>query len=127
MAPAQVEGLLTAVILGVIIGGRMGYALFYQPGGYLSDPLSILRIWEGGMSFHGGLIGVTVAAWIFCRRIGAPPLQVADAMAMVVAIGIGLGRVANFINAELWGRPTDCPGASSFPVRPRRPAPDPWA
>ncbi len=115
MRPDQVEGLLTAVILGVIIGGRMGYALFYQPGGYMSDPLSILRIWEGGMSFHGGLLGVTVAVYIFCRRNGFPPLQVADAMAMVVAIGIGLGRVANFINAELWGRPTDLPWGVVFP------------
>lgn len=115
MRPDQVEGLLTAVILGVIIGGRMGYALFYQPGGYLADPLSILRIWEGGMSFHGGLIGVAIAAYIFCRRGGFPPLQIADAMAMVVAIGIGLGRVANFINAELWGRPTDMPWGVVFP------------
>ena len=115
MRPEQVEGLLTAVILGVIIGGRMGYALFYQPGGYLSDPLSILRIWEGGMSFHGGLAGVAVAAFIFCRRNAIPPLQVADAMAMVVAIGVGLGRVANFINAELWGRPTDLPWGVIFP------------
>jgi phosphatidylglycerol:prolipoprotein diacylglycerol transferase len=125
MAPAQVEGLLTAVILGVIIGGRMGYALFYQPGGYLSDPLSILRIWEGGMSFHGGLIGVTVAAWIHCRRIGAPPLQIADAMAMVVAIGIGLGRIANFINAELWGRPTDVPWGVIFPGEAAQACPGP--
>jgi phosphatidylglycerol:prolipoprotein diacylglycerol transferase len=115
MRPEQVEGLLTAVVLGVILGGRIGYALFYQPGGYLSDPLSILRIWEGGMSFHGGLIGVALAAWIFCRRNGIPPLQVADAMSMVVAIGIGLGRVANFINAELWGRPSDVPWAVIFP------------
>jgi phosphatidylglycerol:prolipoprotein diacylglycerol transferase len=103
----------------------MGYALFYQPGGYLSDPLSILRIWEGGMSFHGGLIGVAVAAWIFCRRIGAPPLRVADAMAMVVAIGIGLGRVANFINAELWGRPTDLPWGVVFPGEAAQACPGP--
>jgi phosphatidylglycerol:prolipoprotein diacylglycerol transferase len=115
MRPEQVEGLLTAVVIGVILGGRMGYALFYQPGGYLSDPLSILRIWEGGMSFHGGLIGVALAALVFCRRNGSPTLQVADAMAMVVAIGIGLGRIANFINAELWGRPSDLPWAVIFP------------
>ena len=125
MRPEQVEGLLTAVILGVIIGGRMGYALFYQPGGYLADPLSILRIWEGGMSFHGGLIGVAVAAWIYCRRNGAPPMQIADAMAMVVAIGIGLGRVANFINAELWGRPTDMPWGVIFPGEAAQACPGP--
>jgi phosphatidylglycerol:prolipoprotein diacylglycerol transferase len=125
LRPDQVEGLLTAVILGVIIGGRMGYALFYQPGGYLSDPLSILRIWEGGMSFHGGLIGVAVAGYIFCRRTGAPPLQIADAMAMVVAIGIGLGRVANFINAELWGRPTDLPWGVIFPGEAAQACPGP--
>jgi phosphatidylglycerol:prolipoprotein diacylglycerol transferase len=117
MRPDQVEGLLTAVVLGVILGGRFGYVLFYQPGGYLSDPLSILRIWEGGMSFHGGLIGVAVAAWIFCRRNAIPLLQVADAMAMVVAIGLFLGRIANFINAELWGRPSDLPWAVVFPGR----------
>jgi len=125
MRPEQVEGLLTAVILGVIIGGRMGYALFYQPGGYLSDPLSILRIWEGGMSFHGGLVGVAVAAFIFCRRNAIPPLQVADAMAMVVAIGVGLGRVANFINAELWGRPTDLPWGVIFPGEAAQACPGP--
>jgi phosphatidylglycerol---prolipoprotein diacylglyceryl transferase len=125
MRPEQVEGLLTAVILGVILGGRIGYALFYSPGGYLSDPLSILRIWEGGMSFHGGLLGVAAAAWIFCRRNAIPPLQVADAMAMVVAIGIGLGRVANFINAELWGRPSDVPWAVIFPGEAAQACPGP--
>jgi phosphatidylglycerol:prolipoprotein diacylglycerol transferase len=125
LRPEQVEGLLTAVILGVIIGGRMGYALFYQPGGYLSDPLSILRIWEGGMSFHGGLLGVAVAAWIFCRRVNSPPLQVADAMAMVVAIGIGLGRSRTSSMPSFGGGPPTCPGASCFPVRPHRPAPAP--
>ncbi|AHM04346.1 Prolipoprotein diacylglyceryl transferase [Roseibacterium elongatum DSM 19469] len=117
MRPDQVEGLLTSVVLGVILGGRFGYVLFYQPDGYLSDPLAILRIWEGGMSFHGGLIGVTLSAWIWCRRHGIPPLQVADAMAMVVGIGLFLGRVANFINAELWGRPSDVPWAVVFPGR----------
>lgn len=115
MQPAQVEGLLTAVVLGVIIGGRLGFVLFYQPGYYLQNPLEILRIWQGGMAFHGGLLGVAVAAWIFCRRTGAPPWQVADAMSMVVAIGLGLGRLSNFINAELWGRPSDVPWAVIFP------------
>jgi phosphatidylglycerol:prolipoprotein diacylglycerol transferase len=115
MRPEQVEGLLTAVVLGVILGGRIGFVVFYQPGYYLQNPAEILQIWQGGMSFHGGLIGVAVAAYLFCRTNKAPPLQVADAMAMVVAIGLGLGRVANFINAELWGRPTDAAWGVIFP------------
>ncbi|NKX44281.1 prolipoprotein diacylglyceryl transferase [Roseicyclus persicicus] len=115
MRPEQVEGLLTAVVLGVILGGRLGFVLFYQPGYYLQNPAEILRIWQGGMAFHGGLIGVAVAAFLFCRMNRIPPLQVADAMAMVVAIGLGLGRLANFVNAELWGRPTDLPWGVIFP------------
>jgi phosphatidylglycerol:prolipoprotein diacylglycerol transferase len=126
LRPEQVEGLLTAVILGVIIGGRMGYALFYQPGGYLSDPLSILRIWEGACPS-------TAAFWRCRRRVDLlpphrrPPLQVADAMAMVVAIGIGLGRSRTSSMPSFGGGPPTCPGASSSPVRPRRPAPAPSA
>jgi phosphatidylglycerol:prolipoprotein diacylglycerol transferase len=115
MRPEQVEGLLTAVVLGVIIGGRLGFVMFYQPAYYLQNPGEILRIWQGGMAFHGGLIGVAVAALIFCRMNKVAPLQVADAMAMVVAIGLGLGRLANFVNAELWGRPTDLPWGVVFP------------
>jgi phosphatidylglycerol:prolipoprotein diacylglycerol transferase len=115
MQPAQVEGLLTAVVLGVILGGRLGFVLFYQPGYYLQNPAEILQIWQGGMSFHGGLIGVAVAGFLFCRMNKVPPLQVADAMSMVVAIGLGLGRLSNFINAELWGRPTDLPWGVIFP------------
>ncbi|MEX3014429.1 prolipoprotein diacylglyceryl transferase [Gymnodinialimonas hymeniacidonis] len=115
LRPDQVEGLLTAVVLGVILGGRIGYVLFYQPGIYASDPLAALRIWEGGMSFHGGLAGVAIAGYIFCRRTGAPPLQIADAMSMVIGIGLLLGRLANFVNAELWGRPSDAPWAFIFP------------
>jgi phosphatidylglycerol:prolipoprotein diacylglycerol transferase len=115
LKPEQVEGLLTAVVLGVILGGRIGYVLFYQPGEYAADPLSALRIWEGGMSFHGGLAGVAVSAFIFCRIHKAPPLQIADAMSMVIGIGLLLGRLANFVNAELWGRPSDAPWAVIFP------------
>ena len=115
MRPDQVEGLLTAVVLGVILGGRIGFVLFYQPAYYLQNPGQILQIWQGGMSFHGGLLGVAVAAFLFCRINKIPPLQVADAMSMVVAIGLGLGRLANFINAELWGRPTDAPWGVIFP------------
>ena len=115
MPPEKAEGLLTAVILGVILGGRLGYVVFYQPGYYLQHPGEILALWQGGMAFHGGLIGVAVAAWLFCKINKVSPLSVADAMSMVVAIGLGLGRVANFINAELWGRPSDAPWAVIFP------------
>ena len=115
MTPPQVEMLVTAVVIGTIVGGRMGYVLFYLPGGYLSDPLAILRIWEGGMSFHGGLIGVTVTSYIFSRREQVATLQMADVMAMAAGIGILCGRLANFINAELWGRATDLPWGVIFP------------
>ena len=126
MEPARVEGLLTYVIIGVILGGRLGFVLFYQPGYYLSNPSEILRVWEGGMSFHGGFGGVIVAGLIFCSRHGVPPLQVADAMALVAPIGIGLGRVANFINAELWGRPTLQPWGVIFPGQQAQTCPWDW-
>ncbi len=126
MEAARVESLLTYVIFGVILGGRLGFVLFYQPAYYLSHPSEILRIWEGGMSFHGGLAGVIVAGLIFCRRNGAPPLQIADAMALVAPIGIGLGRIANFINAELWGRPTLQPWGVIFPGQSAQNCPWDW-
>lgn len=112
---AKVEGLLTYVIIGVILGGRLGFVLFYQTGYYMAYPAEILRIWEGGMSFHGGFAGVVVAGLVYCRRHAVPPLQLADSMALVAPIGIGLGRVANFVNAELWGRPTTMPWGVLFP------------
>lgn len=115
MPPEKAEGLLTAVILGVILGGRLGYVVFYQPAYFLQHPGEILAVWQGGMAFHGGLIGVAVAGWLFCRINKVSPLSVADAMSMVVAIGLGLGRVANFVNAELWGRPSDAAWAVIFP------------
>ena len=115
MEPGKVEELLTAVILGVILGGRLGYVLFYQPGYYLQNPLEIVMVWEGGMSFHGGFLGVLVAGLIFARRHAVPKLQLADAMAVVTPIGLFLGRIANFVNAELWGRPTDMPWGVIFP------------
>lgn len=115
MRPEQVESLLGAVVLGVVIGGRLGFVLFYQPGHYLRNPVEIPLIWQGGMAFHGGLIGVAIAAFAFCRRNAIPPLQVADAMSLVVGAGLLLGRIANFINAELWGRASDMPWAVIFP------------
>lgn len=115
MVPGKVESLLTAVLVGVILGGRLGYVVFYQPAFYLENPGLILRLWEGGMSFHGGLLGVAVAAAIFCRINKAPAMQVADAMSMVVGFGLLFGRLANFVNAELWGRASDAPWAVIFP------------
>jgi phosphatidylglycerol:prolipoprotein diacylglycerol transferase len=115
MREDQLERLLTWVILGVILGGRLGYVLFYQPGFYMSDPSQILRVWEGGMSFHGGFIGVVVAGLIFCRREKISALTTGDLFASVAPIGLGLGRLANFVNAELWGRPTDLPWGVAFP------------
>ena len=115
MTPAQVENLLTWVILGVILGGRLGYVIFYQPAYYWQNPAEIVQIWQGGMSFHGGFLGVMVAGLMFCRLNRLPVLQVHDAMAMVTPFGLFFGRVANFINAELWGRPTDAPWGVVFP------------
>lgn len=115
LSRAQIEDLMTYVILGVILGGRLGFVLFYQPGYYLSNPSQILLIWQGGMAFHGGLLGVVVAAWIFAARNGIAKLSLADLMALSVPPGLLLGRLANFINAELWGRPTDLPWGVAFP------------
>jgi phosphatidylglycerol---prolipoprotein diacylglyceryl transferase len=115
MSQAQVDDLLTWIILGVIVGGRLGFVLFYQPGYYLANPAYILRVWEGGMSFHGGFLGVVVATLLFCRRNGIPLLPTADALAHAAPPGILLGRIANFINAELWGRPTDMSWGVAFP------------
>ncbi|WP_439121745.1 prolipoprotein diacylglyceryl transferase [Marivita sp.] len=115
MRPEQVEELLTWVILGVILGGRLGFVLFYQPGYYLQNPSEIIAVWQGGMAFHGGLIGVIVAALIYCLKEGLPLRPTADMMAMATPPGLLLGRVANFINAELWGRPTNVPWGVQFP------------
>lgn len=116
MRPKLVEDLLTAVILGVVIGGRLGFVLFYEPGYYLTHPLEVVKVWQGGMSFHGGFLGTVVAGLWFCRRHDLPALRVADAFALVAPIGLFLGRVANFIKPELWGRPTDAPWGVIFPV-----------
>lgn len=115
MTPLQVENLLTWVILGVILGGRLGFVLFYQPDYYLRNPAEILMVWQGGMSFHGGLLGVVIAVALFCWREGAPHLPVADALAVATPLGLCLGRLSNFINAELWGRSTDAPWGVIFP------------
>ena len=115
MTEDQLERLLTWVIVGVILGGRIGYVLFYQPDVFAASPLKILRVWEGGMSFHGGFLGVVLAGLWFCQREKISKISTGDMMAMVAPIGLFLGRVANFINAELWGRPTDLPWGVAFP------------
>ncbi len=115
MAREMAESLLTWVILGVILGGRMGYVLFYAPAQFLQNPLSIFYIWQGGMAFHGGFLGVVVAGVLFAKQGRISPLSLGDLMAAVAPIGIFLVRIANFINAELWGRPSDLPWAVAFP------------
>jgi phosphatidylglycerol:prolipoprotein diacylglycerol transferase len=102
---AQTDDFLTWATLGVVLGGRIGYCLFYQPSEYFAHPLEVFELWHGGMSFHGGMLGVVVALIVFCRRNAMPLLGFADRLAIVTPIGLGLGRIANFINGELWGRP----------------------
>jgi phosphatidylglycerol:prolipoprotein diacylglycerol transferase len=114
VTPEQFDDFLTWAVLGVILGGRLGYVLFYQPAYYLANPVAILRVWEGGMSFHGGLAGVTLAMIIFARRRDIRFLALTDIVAAAAPIGLFLGRVANFINGELYGRVTDVPWAVIF-------------
>ena len=124
MTKQQVEDLLFWVILGVILGGRLGYVLFYQPGYYLSNPAQILRIWEGGMSFHGGALGVIFAGIAYTNRHGISTISTGDVVCLGLAPGLFLGRLANFINAELWGRPTDLPWGVAFPTVAAQDCPD---
>lgn len=125
MNTEQPEQLLTWMVVGVILGGRLGFVIFYQPEYFLANPGEILQVWNGGMSFHGGFIGVGLALVGYCRRNGVPLLQVADAVALATPIGLFLGRIANFINGELWGRVSDVPWAMVFPTggpEPRHPS-----
>ncbi|GLQ33839.1 prolipoprotein diacylglyceryl transferase [Amylibacter marinus] len=115
MQKPQVEDLMTWAILGTILGGRLGYVLFYNFDGFINEPLKVLRIWEGGMSFHGGFIGVVVSAYLFCRKHQINPWKLGDLVASSACFGLFLGRIANFINAELWGRATDVPWGVAFP------------
>jgi phosphatidylglycerol:prolipoprotein diacylglycerol transferase len=112
----QVSDLLFYGFLGVILGGRIGYVLFYQFDYFLTEPLYLFKIWQGGMSFHGGLLGVITAVFIFARREKKDFLAVGDFVAPLVPIGLGMGRLGNFINAELWGRQADVPWAMIFPT-----------
>lgn len=102
-------------MLGIIIGGRLGYVLFYALDGLVGDPLFLIRIWDGGMSFHGGLIGLIVALWWFARRTGRSFWQVADFVAPIGPLGLAFGRIGNFVGGELWGRLSDVPWAMIFP------------
>ncbi|MTH96262.1 prolipoprotein diacylglyceryl transferase [Roseibium sp. RKSG952] len=115
MKPEQVEDLITWIILGVILGGRLGFVLFYQPGYYLSHPAEIVKVWQGGMAFHGGLLGVVIASYLYARRHKIPLLSLGDLVAYTVPPGLLLGRLSNFVNAELWGRPSELPWAVIFP------------
>lgn len=107
--------LLAYLILGVILGGRLGYCLFYNPSYYMAHPMEILATWHGGMSFHGGAIGATMAGAFFCKRHGESFLKWADRFVLPAPIGLFFGRIGNFINGELYGRPTDVPWAMIFP------------
>jgi phosphatidylglycerol---prolipoprotein diacylglyceryl transferase len=112
----ELDDMLLWVALGVVLGGRLGFVLFYDLQRYLARPQDIIAIWQGGMSFHGGLIGAAAGLYLFARKRGYPALSVFDLAATVVPIGLFLGRIANFINAELWGRPApDFPYAMVFP------------
>jgi phosphatidylglycerol:prolipoprotein diacylglycerol transferase len=125
MKPEALDDFLVWAALGVVLGGRLGYILFYDFGRYLENPLDILAIWQGGMSFHGGLLGVTLAMLMFARRRGVDPWSLFDTVAATVPFGLGVVRVCNFINSELWGRPTDVPWAIVFPnggPEPRHPS-----
>lgn len=118
VAREQVDDLIFFSALGVVLGGRMGYTLFYGGERLLQDPTWLLRVWEGGMSFHGGLLGVTLAIWWFARSRGLPLAGVLDFAALLTPVGLALGRLGNFIGQELWGRPADVPWAMVFPADP---------
>jgi len=120
MSPGHIDDFITWALLGIIIGGRLGYVLFYRPGNYLDDPLAVLRLWDGGMSFHGGFAGVVLAVIFYVRKHKLDLMRVADVVAIVSPVGLLTGRLANFINGELWGRPTE-PGAWYGMVFPRDP------
>lgn len=115
MTREQLESLVTWMIIAIVVGGRLGFVLFYEPGYYLSHPVDILKVWTGGMSFHGGFIGVVIGVWLFSRKNHLPTASIADLLAIATPPALGLVRVANFINDELWGRPTDLPWGVIFP------------
>ncbi|HEX5513013.1 MAG TPA: prolipoprotein diacylglyceryl transferase [Gammaproteobacteria bacterium] len=109
LTAAQMDDYLIYAALGVVFGGRIGYVLFYNFPAFLDNPLILLKIWEGGMSFHGGMLGVIAATWLFARKVGCRFLTLTDFVAPLTPIGLGAGRIGNFINGELWGAPTNLP------------------
>jgi phosphatidylglycerol:prolipoprotein diacylglycerol transferase len=117
LAPESMDDLFVWVVLGVILGGRLGFVIFYDPVRFLHAPLDILKVWQGGMSFHGGALGVILAMFVFAWKRKVHPLDIADRVVCVVPIGLFFGRLANFVNGELWGRPTspNLPWAMVFP------------
>ena len=121
----QIEDLIFYCAIGLMIGGRLGYILFYNFSAFISDPLMIIRVWEGGMSFHGGMLGAFAGMWVFARQVGARFSDVTDFIGPYVPLGLFTGRLGNFINGELWGKPTDLPWAMIFPTggpEPRHPS-----
>jgi len=125
MTPADFDDFVLWVTLGIILGGRIGYVLFYNPQYFAQHPLEMIELWNGGMSFHGGFLGCVLAVVLFARHRGIPILSLGDLTCAAATIGIFLGRLANFINGELWGRPTDVPWAMVFPnggPQPRHPS-----
>ncbi len=121
----RLSDLVFYAVLGVIFGGRLGFVIFYNGSFFLEHPMKIFAVWEGGMSFHGGLLGVCVSMLLFCRKFNFPLLKIGDLIVAAAPIGLGLGRIGNFINAELWGRTTDLPWGMIFPYAgdlPRHPS-----
>jgi phosphatidylglycerol:prolipoprotein diacylglycerol transferase len=112
---AQLESLVFFVFFGILLGGRLGYVLFYNLPYYLAHPLEIISLWEGGMSFHGGLVGVVIALFLFAKKYKFHPLTVGDALVLPLPIALGLGRIGNFINGELFGKATTLPWCMVFP------------
>ncbi|MBK8009462.1 MAG: prolipoprotein diacylglyceryl transferase [Rhizobiales bacterium] len=115
MQPEDIDDVIVWAALGIVLGGRIGYVLFYNPAYFAANPSEILVLWRGGMSFHGGFLGTILALLLFARSRGIPMLSMLDVAAIVTPIGLFLGRIANFINSELWGRVTDVPWAFVFP------------
>jgi len=127
LASAQISDFMMAIVIGVLAGGRLGYFLLYQPDLLIHDPLALLRVWDGGMASHGGLIGVTLAVIWFARSRQIPFLHLGDIIASTAPAGLFFGRIANFINGELWGKPATVPWAiifphSPYPLQPRHPS-----
>jgi phosphatidylglycerol:prolipoprotein diacylglycerol transferase len=126
VTPQQIDGFLVWATVGVVVGGRLGYVLFYNLEMYLRNPIEIFEVWHGGMSFHGGMLGVIIAMFVYCRAIQTPFLAFTDIIACVTPIGLFFGRIANFVNDELWGRVApDLPWAMVFPTggpEPRHPS-----